>query len=149
MANHDLTVNQGDQPHVAAPPVDIRFERIVDFSVNNLASADTADLFDIPGYLKVIAASVIIVTPEGGTATIDLGIKGVDADNLLDGANINDTAGVQYQSGDGTNDNLLAADGYKVPAAGATVQLLANNALDTAKVVITVVCLDLRQSVDS
>lgn len=149
MANYDLTVNQGDQPHVAAPPVDMRFERVVDFSANNLVSADTADLLDVPGYIKLIAASAIVVTPEGATATIDLGIKGVSADTLLDGADINQAAGTQIQSGDGTNDNLLAADGYKVPAAGATIQMLANNNLSNGKIIVTVVALDLRQVVDS
>ena len=149
MANYDLTVNQGDQPHVAAPPVDIRFERVIDFSVNNLLATDTADIFDVPGYIKLIAASALIKTPEGAVATFDLGISGVAADTLLDGVDANAAAGIQYQSGDGTNDNLLAADGYKVPAAGATVRLTANNNMSNGKVVVTVVALDLRQTVDS
>lgn len=149
MANYDLTVNQGDQPHVAAPPVDMRFERVVDFSANNLVSTDTADLFDVPGYIKLIAAAGKVITPEGAIATFDLGIKGVAADTLLDGFDANASAGTQAQSGDGTNDNLLAADGYKVPAAGATIQMLANNNLSNGKILVTVVALDLRQVVDS
>lgn len=142
MANYDLTVNQGAQPSEGGQRL-IAFERIVKFADQNVLATDTVDLIDVPGNIKIIAARANVITVEGATLTFDVGIKGVAADTLIDGANGN-TADLEAQSGDGTNDNLLAADGYKVPAAGATVQMLANNNAATAVIRIQVTAIDMR-----
>ena len=142
MPNFDLTTNQGAQPAEGGQRL-VAFERIVKFADQNLAAADTADLIDLPGNLKVIAARANTITPEGAVLTFDVGISGVAADSLIDGADGN-VSGDEHFSGDGVNDNLLAADGYNVPAAGATVRLTANNAAATAVVRVHVSAIDMR-----
>ena len=146
MANYDLTVNQGGQPAEAGQRL-IAFERIVKFADQNLAGTDTADIIDLPGNIKVVAARAKTMTAEGATLTFDVGISGVAADSLIDGANGN-SAGNEHQSGDGTNDKLLAADGYKVPSSGATVRVTANNAAASAVVRIQVTAFDMRDTMN-
>ena len=115
----------------------------VSFDTTNVGSAETSALFDIKAGYLVLGMSVKVVTPEGGTATIDIGITGTDVDKFIDGANINAAADSFYKSGDaGTKETVLAEGGYYFEADG-VIDLLANNALDTAVIDVKVWGIDL------
>lgn len=144
MADHDLTVNQGGEPIYAGPRM-VVMEKIVDFSVNNLASADTAQLFDLPADLFHVVTKVEVLTPEGGVATADLGITGGDVDKYIDGVDLNAAAGTVVVSGDAaTAEPASMETGGVYISAAETVSLLANAALDTAVIRVQMFFIDMR-----
>lgn len=144
MADHDLTVGQSSQPAEVGPGM-LFFEKIVDFSVNNLASSDTAQLFDLPADIQVVLCKVEVLTPEGGTATADLGLTGGNVDEYIDGVDLNAAAGTVVVSGDaGTAEPVAMENGGKYLSAAETVSLLANNALDTAVIRVQIAAIDMR-----
>lgn len=147
MAIVDMTVNQGNQPSEVGPAL-LKFEKTIDFSVtaNNLASADTAKLFDLPADILVIATKVEVLTPEGSTCTADLGITGGDVDKYIDGVDLNATAGTNVLSGDaGTPEPIALQNNGSYLAAAETVSLLANNAIATAKIRVQIIAIDMRK----
>lgn len=142
MADFDLTTKQGEQPSFNTPGL-LHFEKVVDFSSQNLAAGDTAQLFDLPAGILVIAAIVDVITVEGGTATVDLGVTGVDVNKYIDGANINSTTTVV--SGDAaTPEPIALQNNGSYLATAETVSLLANNALNAAKIRVIIKAIDLR-----
>lgn len=146
MADIDLTVNQGAQPSEVGPAL-LKWEKIVDFSVpaNNLAGTDTAQLFDLPADILVVAAKVEVLTPEGGVATADLGITGGDVDAYIDGVDLNAAAGTVVMSGDAaTAEPVSLETSGKYLSAAETVSLLANNALATAVIRVQIIAFDMR-----
>ena len=144
MADFDLTVGQGAAAPYS-PPLALLFEKIVDFSVNPLAGSDTAQLFDLPAGILVIAASTKVLTAEGGVATFDLGLTGGNVDEYLDGVDANAAAGTVVMSGDAATDEPIAfANNGKYLSAAETVSLLANNAMANAKIKFSIMALDLR-----
>jgi hypothetical protein len=102
MAVIDRTANQGSQPLNNVPPAAFIYEKVIDFSKaeNNMALADTMDLFDLPAGVLVCGAKVEVLTAEGTAVTGDLGVTGGDVDRYIDGADLN-AAGVTM-SGDAT-----------------------------------------------
>jgi len=64
----------------------------MDFSSVNVGSGETSAVFDVKAGHLILGMSVNVVTAEGGTATVDIGITGTDVDKFIDGANINATA---------------------------------------------------------
>ena len=144
MADYDLTTNVGAQPAEAVPTV-VKFTKVVDFAEHNLAQNDTAQVLDLPAGILVLACAVKVITPEGGTATIDLGLTGGNVDEYIDGADINAAAGSVTKSGDAATDEPIAfANNCKYLTSAETVSILANNALDAAKIVVMVIAVDLR-----
>lgn len=125
------------------------YEKYLDASQINLAAASYA-LFDIPEGRVHLSTVVEVLTAEGGTATADIGITGGDVDNLIDGVNLNATAGTIYASGAaGTaeaNSMGGASAGYVTPDGGVTFSLLANNALDAAKFRVRTAWLNMKGS---
>lgn len=149
MADTDLTTGYGTQPVGAQVPV-IKWERIVDFSANNLGSSDTMQLFDLPADVLVMLVTVEVLTAEGGTATIDIGITGGDVDKYMDGANINQSAGTVIVSGDaGTAEPVAFENNGAYLSSAETVSVLANNALDAAKIRVQIFAFDCRGTLSS
>ncbi len=106
----------------------------LDFSTTNAAASDTVTVFDVKAKQLLLGMAVEVVTAEGGTATIDIGLTGGDVDAFIDGANINDAVGSTHKSGDaGTKEVIVAVGGHMFTAAD-TIDLLANNALAAAEI---------------
>jgi len=141
----DFTANRSG-PAASAPAV-LHFEEIIDCAANNLASGESHALFDIPKGLVHLSTAVEVLTAEGGAATADIGVTGTDVDSLIDGVDLNASAGTLWQSGNaGTaevNSILGSAAGY-ITAADVTFSLLANAALDTAVFRVVSKWLDMR-----
>lgn len=108
-------------------------------------AADIDQLFDLLQGMLVLAVAMEVVTAEGGTCTIDVGITGTDVDAWLDGVDGNAAAGTMYCSNQiptfsTTNANLVHPDtdevygivgGYFHGSATAdTADALYNNASD-------------------
>ena len=107
-------------------------EHTLDFSDTGALTTDTVQVFDVKAKQLLLSMLVEVVTPEGGTATIDIGLTGGDVDRFIDGANINGAAGTVQKSGDaGTKEVIVAEGGYYFAAADA-IDLLPLNDLDTA-----------------
>ena len=142
----DFTAKQGSQG-LAAENRDVFYEQYIDASALNLAAASYA-LFDVPEGHMNLSTVVEVLTAEGGTATIDIGITGGDVDCLIDGADLNGTAGTFTWSGSATTAEVHsvggATAGYTTPDGGVTFSMLVNNALDAAKFRITSCWRDMR-----
>lgn len=144
MADTDLTLNQGNQPSEVGPAL-LKWEKIIDFSVNNIASGSTAQLFDLPADILVVACKVEVLTAEGGVATADLGLTGGNVDEYIDGVDLNAAAGTVVVSGAAaTAEPVAMENGGKYLSAAETVSLLANNALDTAVIRVQILAMDMR-----
>jgi len=142
----DFTAQQGS----AGLSVDntlVTYEQYIDASATNLGAASFA-LFDVPEGHMHVSTVVEVLTAEGGTATADIGITGGDVDCLIDGVNLNGTAGTfTYSGAAGTAEVHSvggATAGYTTVDGGVTFSLLCNNALDAAKFRIKSVWLDMR-----
>ena len=106
----------------------------LDFSVTGALTTDTVQVFDVKAKQLLLGMAVEIVTPEGATATGDIGLTGGDVDSFIDGANLNAAAGVTVKSGDaGTKEVIVANGGHYFSAADA-IDFLPLNDLDTAKI---------------
>ncbi|HFD86864.1 MAG TPA: hypothetical protein ENJ35_04215 [Gammaproteobacteria bacterium] len=142
----DFTAKQGSQGLAAGNPL-VFYEQYIDASALNLAAASYA-LFDVPEGHMHLSTVVEVLTAEGGTATADIGITGGDVDALIDGVDLNGTAGTLTWSGSAGTAEVHsvggATAGYTTPDAGVTFSLLVNNALDAAKFRITSAWIDMR-----
>ena len=138
----DFTTNQGGQG-LAARNLPIMFEQYIDTSATNLGAASFA-LFDVPEGHIHLGTTVEVLTAEGGTATADIGITGGDVDCLLDGVDLNGTAGTFTSSVAAAHGIGGTTGGYVTPDGGQTFSLLANNALDAAKFRVTSLWMDVR-----
>ena len=97
-----------------------------------------------------VSTVVEVLTAEGGTATADIGITGGDVDCLIDGVDLNGTAGTLTWSGSASTAEVHsvggATAGYTTPDGGVTFSLLANNALDTGIFRVTSLWMDMRSN---
>ena len=116
-------------PHTDAMPGGM-MAAMIDTAVKNLASGDIWQAITVPAGSIVVAVGAVILTAEGGTLTIDVG-DGDDADGYLNDASGN-SAGASYSSINGT----LAYSGGRYYSAEDTIDVLANNAADAAKIVV-------------
>ena len=116
-------------PHTDAMPGGM-MAAMIDTAVQNLAADDIWQAITVPAGSIVVAVGAVILTAEGGTLTIDVG-DGDDADGYLNDANGN-SAGASYSSINGT----LAYSGGRYYSAEDTIDVLANNAADAAKIVV-------------
>jgi hypothetical protein len=114
-----------------------------DFSATNVGSAETTALFDVKADHVVMGMSVKVVTAEGGTATVDIGITGDDVDRFIDGADINAAADTFYKSGDASTKEVVIAEGGHHFITAGVIDLLANNALDAAVIDVKAYMIDL------
>jgi hypothetical protein len=108
----------------------IRIVKTIDFTKRTLAQADTCTFFTIPKGFVLLDRAFILITAEGGTCTVDVGISG-STDGMLDGGNLNGTANTAIAAG--TNGAGLIG---KVFTSDTDVVLTANNAVAAAKVVV-------------
>ena len=118
-------------------------EVTLDFSETNASAADTVTVFDVKAKQLLLGMAVEVVTPEGGTATIDIGLTGGDVDAFIDGANINDTAGSVHKSGDAGTNETIVEDGGEMFTSADTIDMLVNNDLDTAVIKVFAWFMDL------
>lgn len=151
MADTDLTINQGDQPSVSTPGI-LHFERILncadikgDGSNITLAVNDTAQLFDLPEGIWIIAVQSEVLKAEGGVGTFNLGITGVDVNAYLDAVDANAAVGTRIVSGDAAVDEPTAfTNNGRFLTATETVSFLALAALGTAIIRIIIKAVDMR-----
>lgn len=138
----DFTANQGGQG-LAATNTLVRYEQYIDTATTNLGAASFA-LFDVPeGHLH-LGTTVEVLTAEGGTCTADIGITGGTVDCLLDGVDLNGSAGTFTSSVAAAHGIGGATGGYVTPDGGQTFSLLMNNAADAAIFRVVSVWLDVR-----
>ena len=102
----------------------VRAEQLVDASVTPLNSGDNYDMFDIPKGALVHSAGIIVHTVEGAADTIDLGVTGALAQFLND------------QSVNALGAAASGADAPFIATADIAVTLLANAAIDVAKLTV-------------
>lgn len=144
----DFTANQGGQGLAVANPA-VKYEQYIDAATTNLGAASFA-LFDVPEGHMHVSTVVEVLTAEGGTATADIGITGGDVDCLIDGVDLNGTAGTLTWSGSASTAEVHsvggATAGYTTPDGGVTFSLLANNALDTGIFRVTSLWMDMRSN---
>jgi len=130
---YNLTQGQAGIPFVGLDKV-YTMDLTVNCATNNIGSGETAALFNIPAYHQVLNGQVNVTTVEGGTATADIGVTGVDADGIIDGVNLNSAGLTTTISSDAG-----AIIGTVTPQTSAyQVALLANNALDAAVFKVTI-----------
>ena len=123
----------------------VHYEQIIDCAANNLTSATSHALFDVPAGLIHLATYVDPITLEGGTGTIDIGVTGGDVDSLIDGADVN--SATTWRSGDAGTAEVLSMQGAEhgnMLLADTTFSILANNTLDTAVFRVVSIWLDAR-----
>ena len=101
-------------------------ERLIDFAEagNEMAAADTMDLFAVPANVLIMGAKVEVITADSAATPMDLGITGGDVDLLLDGVVANAT-GIS-KSGDAVAAEAVVGDGGMISDADWIVSLLAN-----------------------
>jgi hypothetical protein len=103
----------------------------LNFAKHNLGSGDIFQLHDLPIGTRVLGAMLKIVTLEGGTLTVDIGYAG--GSELFNDVNLNDALGT-------TPVNIANDTGGN---AARILTVLANNAADTARIVLGVFCYQL------
>lgn len=124
-------------------PVYFRKRVRIDASQQTIAASDTVELMEFGADQLLLGAAVKVITAEGGTATADIGFTGGDVDEVIDGVNLNATAGTVVKSGDaGTPEAIVAAGGHYFSAVD-SLDLLANNELDTAVFDVTAYAINL------
>lgn len=135
MADYDLTAGQTAPVHAGARH-QFLIENKIDFSQNNVSSAETVDVFDVQANWFVHAVFAEVVTAEGGTATADVG-DGDDGDGFLDDIDLNSQGGnvTELALTDGTPNTVTGYTAGKLYTAADTIEMLANNDLDGAVVV--------------
>jgi len=138
-------VNSLDSEGVAHEPQLKRFDAYIDCAATNLGAVSFA-LFDVPEGHMHLGTTLEVITAEGGTGTVDIGITGGDVDCLLDGADVNGTAGTFTSSVAAAHGIGGATGGYVTVDGGVTFSLLCNNALDTAVFRITSLWVEVKSS---
>ncbi|GMW01470.1 MAG: hypothetical protein AMXMBFR84_26070 [Candidatus Hydrogenedentota bacterium] len=112
--------------------------------IGTVGSGDTVQVFNIPAGFEVPSNSLRVVTPEGGTLTVDGGLYtaagvAIDADGLLDGVDCNATADTCYSNRQVTLEEAAPPVPHPAYFAGAPASavdrifaLLFNNEADAA-----------------
>ncbi len=103
----------------------------MDFSDTNITTSDTAIVFEVKAKQLLLGMTVEVITVEGGTATIDIGLTGGDVDKFIDGADIN-VAAALYHSGIASTPEVMIAAGGHMFATADNIDLKPLNDLDTA-----------------
>ena len=89
MATYDRTGKGGTTGHPANGRTPYLVENTIDISAINSSSGtadgDIVQCLDIPAETLIMEAGVEVITALSGSATIDLGITGGDADRYVDG----------------------------------------------------------------
>lgn len=101
----------------------------VKLAATGFAQNDILNIFLVPKGTLVRRVNLRIVTPEGGTATVDIGITGVDADGFMAGGNVNSSAGTVLYTPDTVAYGTDNALGYFC-AANQAIGITFNNAVD-------------------
>ena len=92
MATVDLSTSSLDaQPYPYTQPVSL-VTLTVDAATNTATTSDDYKLGDFPTTAMVLCGWLEVVTPEGGTATVDIGIA-QDGATIVAGADVNAAAG--------------------------------------------------------
>ena len=120
MATFDVTGKGGTTGHPANGRTPYLVENTIDVSaVNSSAGTTNGDILqalDIPAETLIMEAGVEVITALSGSATIDLGITGGDADRYVDG----DTNAAGFSTLTATARQILAsADTLDALIAGA------------------------------
>lgn len=137
MANADYRTAQYDS--TAGRRVGVVLEKTIDFAVNNHGAGDVLKLFDVYKGDVVRGAFIEVLTAEGATCTVDLGIPTVDTDGFFPALSINSTGfnAMVHTLSAGATVGLTA--GYVV-AADTTVDLITKTAAtDAAKIRVGIV----------
>lgn len=91
-AHTDQKLSVADNPQGALNVlVPIRID--VDLTPSTVVAADTVDLITLPAGSTVLSANAVVTTAGGGACTVDIGVTGGDVDGILDGIDMNNTAG--------------------------------------------------------
>lgn len=118
-------------------------EVVLDFSDTGALTTDTVVVFNVKAKQLLMGMLVEVITAEGATATIDIGLTGGDVDRFIDGANINGAVASIHKSGDaGTKEVIVAEGGYYFADAD-NIDLLPLNDLDAAVIKVFAWFLDL------
>lgn len=92
MATVDLSTSSLDaQPYPYTNPISL-VTLEVDCAANAATTSDDYKLGDFPTTAMVLCGWLEVVTAEGGTATVDIGVA-QNGDTIAAGANVNATAG--------------------------------------------------------
>ena len=137
--NTNLTDNDAlGIPGLGNPP-SFKLEKTIDCSVTGLTSADSYSVFKVEAGWILTGMKCEIITAEGGTATADIGLTGDDTDGIWDGGDssanaldLNAAAGTFTVAGGDVLAAAIAAQGGLLFTADDTIDLLANNTMDTA-----------------
>jgi hypothetical protein len=106
----------------------VEIPTLIDTAAINIASGDSALFVKTPKGFVHEGTDVLLLTAEGGTATIDIGDT-TDPDGLLDGGNLNGALGLVARAG---TEAYVAGK----PLSEKELYVLANNALDAAKFLV-------------
>ena len=109
-----------------------RVKNRLDFSETGALTTDTVVVFEVAAKQLLVGMSVEVITAEGGTATIDIGLTGGDVDKFIDGADINAAVGTFKKSGDAGTKEVIVAEGGHMFATADNIDLLPLNDLDAA-----------------
>lgn len=111
----------------------------LDFSATNAVASTVVEALDIPAGTHVLNVFVKVITPEGGTSTATVGDD--DSAAAWDAAtNLNAAAGtITY--GVGGTDNYVTYGGKFYSAADTIDLTLSANAVDTAVIDVTALCI--------
>ena len=121
-------------------------DHIVDFAAavtakgGALAQADIIEALELPAQCQILSCGAEVIEAHAGTSTdltLDIGITGGDVDCLLDGADVNGTAGTFTSSVAAAHGIGGTTGGYVTPNGGVTFSLLCNDALDAAQFRVT------------
>jgi hypothetical protein len=104
----------------------------IDFSEFNVGSGDTVQCLKVAKDMLVTNVRVIVVTPEGATATATVG-DATAADGWDASTNLNATAGTVTAGLAGTDSYATAG---KLYTAADTIDLVVSAALDTAVLIV-------------
>jgi len=109
----------------------------------NIAAGDFP-IFDIPGGWMHLGTAVEVLTAEGGTCTMGIGITGsLETFMAAAACNLNAAAGTIVTDVDAANASAGAAGGYLTAAAGITVRCDVQNAMDAGKFRVTQLWVDM------
>lgn len=121
---------------VAAPNVGVAL------AATGFASSDILEVFWVPAGTEVISVGGYVITGEGATMTIDVGVTsstetedGTDTDGFLDGSDL-ETAGVTFGMTDAWGFGSDNVPGGELYITNGSIDILFNNACDAAVFII-------------
>lgn len=135
------TVSYSDKKTMADGGVDIPLgfmAAVIDTTSGgdgNVSSSDIWEALSIPADAVVTECGLAVLTAEGGTATVDVGLTGSGPDGFLDGVSINAAAGTCFNSLNAATGADTHSGGHYFSSAD-TIDVLFNNACDAAKIMV-------------